>query len=109
MTTLKAKTNERFYREIQYKDSSGTAIDITGYSIDMDIKTKNGVMIENLSVGSGIALTTPLQGQFTVTVADCSAWITGMAVSDLVITDDSGNEVASETFNINIIQGITRV
>ena len=107
--TLKQKTNERFYREIQYKDANSSVIDITGYSVDMDIKTKNGVTIADLSVGSGITLTTPAQGKFTVLVTDCTNWIVGLAVSDLVITDGSGNEVASETFYINIKQGITSV
>ena len=109
MTTLRVKTNERFYREMQYKDANDAAIDITSYSIDMDIKSRAGALIANLSIGSGITITTAASGMFTVEVTDTSQWGIGLARADIVLTDASSDVTASETFNIDIIQGITSI
>lgn len=109
MPTLRVKTNERFYREMQYKDANDTGIDITGYSIDLGINARNGTAIANLSIGSGITITTANIGKFTVEVTDTSSWPIGIAKSDIVLTNASSEVAASETFNIEIIEGITSV
>ena len=105
--TLDQKTNEAFYREMQYKDSTGTAIDITGYTIEMDIRDKNGVIIYAFSIGTGITVATAASGLFTVQLNDISAWQTGLNKADVIFTDSFG--VTTETFFVNVIKGITSV
>ena len=105
--TLSQKTNESFYREMAYKNSAGTAIDITAYTIKMDVRTPDGVLIQSFSIGSGITVTNASAGLFTVQEDNIQTWQVGIQKSDVIFTDSFG--VTTETFLINVIDGITNV
>ena len=103
---LNQKNNESFVREMAYKDSNGVAIPITGFTIKMDVRTTTGTLIYAFSVGTGITITSGAGGLFTVQLNDISAWTVGTNVADVVINDGT-LDVATETFYIKVIDGIT--
>ena len=90
-----------------YRQGDGQPIDITSYSIDIEIESGKGEVIEDLSIGSGITITDSAGGIFTVFVADTSLWPVGRLKSDILITRPDNKVVASETFYINVIEGVT--
>ena len=105
--TLKQKTNEAFYRECIYKDSDGNVINITGYTIHMDVRDKNGTLVYAFSIGTGITVTSAVGGAFAIQLNDISTWQEGLSRADIVFTDSFG--VTTETFYIQVIDGITDV
>lgn len=51
------------------QDSTGTAINITGYTVTLQVRNQvTNALVQQLTVGSGITLTTPLSGLATYQV-----------------------------------------
>jgi hypothetical protein len=79
---------------LTHKDSSGSAIDNTGYSANMDIRSAaGGSLIENLSSTGGEITLGGTNGRITLALTDTAtgAITAGRYVYDLELTNDSGS------------------
>lgn len=113
------KNNSAFNPEMRYviiddtdpdDRTLDTAIDITGFSISMKIKTDAAVLIQEFSTGAGtITITDAVNGYYKPLLADTSAWSEQVAKADIVLNDVLGDGLndGTETFYLNIMQGIT--
>ena len=81
-------------KTLTWTDANGDAVDITGYTIDLEgmiTKTKSVKKID-LAVGSGFTLTTPTSGIFTMEIpfATTTAYDFFKIVYNLVMTNAAG-------------------
>ena len=62
---------DTFALQILYKDSSGSAINLTGYSANMEIRDKPGgkIVCATASVGDGITITSASGGQIDILIS----------------------------------------
>jgi hypothetical protein len=82
-TNFTVRTSGSFNFVAEVVDDSDVAVNITGYTVNMDIKKSDGT-----TVASNVAtITTPASGLITVLVADCSAWPVETLYYDLVLTN----------------------
>ena len=105
-----------FERQIQYRDSAGDPVDLTNYGARMQIRPSIGsdtviISLTSDSVdvdGTGIIMTTPSSGTFTVKISAASSsglTFSNEAVYDLEIYSGSG----VSTFVSRILQGSVRL
>ena len=105
--TIETKNNEAFYRECLYQNSLGESILLDGFTIEMDVKERDGTLIQSFSIGSGITVTNSALGAFSIQENNITAWPIGKHIADIVLTDTKGK--SSETFYIKVIGGVTNV
>ena len=94
-----------------------TPVDITGYTIKMDIasftmvneKVVIGTTFDSFITGTDITITDATGGYFKPLSADISAWTQQVAVADVVFTDVLGDGLNDTTrlFFLNIEDGVT--
>jgi hypothetical protein len=100
-------------RTMTWKDSGGTGIDITGYTIEMHVRKgeeDEDTLLELATGGSGIVLTTPASGIFTVTITatQTAALPAGAWVYDLEMDDGSGVKTRLIEGTFTVDREITR-
>jgi len=82
-----------YNKRIQWKDSSGTAVNIAGYTAFLEVKNnkQETAALISLSIGSGITLTTPASGilDIAITATQTAAFDFDRAVYDLVLVNGS--------------------
>ena len=110
--TLDQKTNEAFYHELTYYEPDGTTPkNITDIDIVIEIRDDNDLLVKRFSnignVASDLEKLTPLSGLYSIseTQANVDGWKPCLAESDIIYTED--REDATETFNVNIIKGVS--
>jgi hypothetical protein len=93
-----------------YKDNNGNPIDLTGWTVKMDIRTKKGGdLLYSLSVGSGVT-NGGANGTitFTLTIAQTTT-LKGSPVYDLVMTNAGATQaIPILTGNLNITQRVSQ-
>src|SRR4051812_2654727 len=78
-------------RVFQWTDEDGVAVNITGYTISMSIKSGSTTLLSCTTANSRFALTTPTSGIFTLTVAAADmGFAAGVYQYDLFLTSGSG-------------------
>ena len=104
------KIGDTFKYTCIYSDADGVGIDLTGSSIDVQAKinAESDVKLFDLSIGSGITVTDAVNGEFEMLVDDTTAWEIGIYQCDIQYTDASGVVSSTETFEIEVIQDVTR-
>jgi hypothetical protein len=90
-TTVVIDQARDFYLTTVYQDSTGTPINLTGYTATFAIgNSYNGATVLTLTVGSGITITAST-GTITVHATSSQTAITdGSYVAELVITSSAG-------------------
>lgn len=83
-------------------DGSGSAVDLTGYTIEATIKDHAGNVIATPSV----SITDATAGEYLMTVADTSAWPATVLYSDVTYTDILSTVSSSETFLIIVQENV---
>ena len=57
---------------VQWLDSSGTAVDLTGFDVRSQVRTayadQGGVVLADLTIGDGVTVTDPAEGKFVLTI-----------------------------------------
>ncbi len=102
-----------FLTEIQYKDSNGVAVNLTGYIIRMQArkhKRSNTALIDVSTATSGVTITDAASGTFEVklTPAETAALNGGVLYYDLELVDTSGDVTRLIQGNINVSEEVTR-
>jgi hypothetical protein len=83
---IKIKTGSTFKLNGALTDSNGDAVNLTGYSIDLDVITPLGVSLVNASVGPGITITNAAGGLWETAETDTTLWPLGLIEFDLKYT-----------------------
>ena len=88
-------------------EEGGSAIDLTGYTVAAQIRTRTDVLIAALTVT--VADQTTQRGRFTITATATAtaAWPIGSFECDIQFTI-AGVVTSSETFGFNVVKDITR-
>lgn len=95
-----------------YQDNSGTAIDITGYTVFFTIKTdpdddsidSNAIIMKNI-----ISHTNPTNGTTLISLSNTDTDIDpGLYVADIQIKDINSNITSSNKFSVSVSRDITR-
>lgn len=86
----------RFVRTLTYKNEDGQPIDLTGYSVRMDIrggKSKSATLIHDLATAGDISITDAAGGEVTVDIPDetTAGFSFGTAFHDVELEDSAGN------------------
>ena len=103
----KVRTSGSLYFIAYYEDDAGNAIDLTGYTSDMDVKEADGTMVEeNNPAGTVVDITDAANGEITVQVNDLSAWPTGSLQYDLILINGSLKQPILWG-EIEVAQGVT--
>ena len=91
-------------------DADGVGIDLTGSSIKVQAKINpdSDVSLFDLAIGSGITVTDAVNGEFEMLVSDTTAWEIGIYQCDIQYTNASSIIESTETFEIEVIQDVTR-
>ena len=104
------KIGDTFKYTCIYSDADGAGIDLTGSSIKVQAKinAESDVSLFDLAIGSGITVTDAVNGEFEMLVSDTTAWEIGIYQIDIQYTDASSIIESTETFEIEVIQDVTR-
>ncbi|SFM92834.1 hypothetical protein [Nitrosomonas communis] len=84
------------------KDGSGSPVNLTGHTIVAKIRDAAGNVIATPSV----SVTSAAAGEYTMTVADTSAWPVTTLYSDVTYTDPQSAVASTETFQIIVQEAI---
>ena len=102
-----------FKADLTFTDSENNVVDLTGYSINMQARSKvsSSETVLDLSVGSGITITNPVGGLFEIeqSAAETAA-LTGGAVLvyDLELTNPAGQVTRLLQGKIMVSPEVTR-
>ncbi|NCC99966.1 MAG: hypothetical protein EOL95_09755 [Bacteroidia bacterium] len=91
---------------------NSVAKDLTDYTINMQIrKDYNSSPYLSLSTGSGITLSDPTNGEFTVTITDAQSKLFNFvtAIYDIQLTDTSGLKKTYVKGTITLIKEVTKI
>ena len=91
-------------------DSTGAAIDITGYTLEYTVKTTKETSVELFTV-SDTVFTNPTQGQHTFIVPSASTdlWTVRSNVYDVVTIDTSTIRTTFQIGAFNVLQPVHNV
>ena len=105
--TFKKNLSIRF--KFTHKTNDGVPIDITGYSIKIYSKYKDGDIIESSTDNGEIQIINELDGTFKYEKLDLSMCKTGAYIAELEFTDRDGFKYGTSTFNYTIIESISEM
>ena len=80
-------------------------IDLTGYAIRCQLRSAAGALIASLTVSIDLAART---FSLSATAAATSLWPIGRVDCDVEFTDPLSTVRSTQTFRLNIVEGITR-
>jgi len=103
---IEIKTGSTFQFTAAHTDSDGDAVDLTGYSIDLDI-IASGVSLVNASVGDGITITSAAGGLWETDEYDTSAWPTGLIEFDIKYTV-GGFSTHTDSGYLRVSEGVSQ-
>jgi len=111
--TLETYQGEMFTREVIWKDSNGTVINLTGYTSRMCIRTDINTepVIDLSSNTNGGIVITPNEGKIVITIKSSQTrLLTGQKyIYDLFLIDSNGNGTVLLYGNINNIISVTAI
>lgn len=99
---IKHKRGDTFNLSVVANNGSGSAVNLTGYTIAPKIKDNAGNVIATPSV----MVTSASKGEYDLTVADTSAWPDTVLYGDVTYTDPQSNIESTETFLIIVEESI---
>ena len=85
------------------EDDGTTPLNLTGWTIASQVRTKRSVLLADLTVD----LHTPASGQFSLRTDATTTWPTGMAEMDISYTDAGGRVMSTETLTIRVEHDVT--
>ena len=85
------------------EDNGTTPLNLTGWTIASQVRTKRGSLLSELTVD----LHTPLAGQYSLRSDATATWPTGMAEMDISYTDSGGRVMSTETLLVSIEHDVT--
>lgn len=107
---FKIEQGATFNNTITYEDASGNKINLTGATITLKAKDNRSDtnFVINLSIGNGITLSDPTQGQFTISIpaATTATYDWNRAFYDLDI-DQSGTITRLLQGQIQIVKSVS--
>jgi hypothetical protein len=106
--TILHKRGDTLIWNARYTNPDGSPVDVTNYGIAMQIRTPTGLLIADVSIGAGITLTTPMDGQYQIRIDPnvTSTWPGETCNFDIQYTLN-GVVVSSETGSLKIEKDIT--
>ncbi|SFJ00159.1 hypothetical protein [Nitrosomonas sp. Nm34] len=99
---INIKKGDTFSVAVIAKDGSGSPVNLTGYTITPKIKDNAGNVIATPSV----SVTSAAAGEYTMSVANTSAWPLGVLFGDVTYTDPGSAVESTETFQIIVQEAI---
>lgn len=99
---INIKKGDTFSVAVIAKDGSGSPVNLTGYTIAPKVKDNAGNVIATPSV----SVTNAATGEYTITVADTSAWPLGVLFGDVTYTGPGSVVESTETFKIIVQENI---
>lgn len=100
---IKVKRGDTFARLVQLVDN-GAPVDITDWTIASQLRYQNGTLLAQLAVG----IVDAVNGRFSLTFADTTAWPVQAFNSDIQFTSAGATIASTETFVVQVIQDITQ-
>lgn len=88
-------------------ETEGVAVDITGWTIASQIRDRDDIVIQTLTV----TITDAVNGRLSLsaTPTQTELWPVSSLFCDIEFIDDTGVVTSTETFTINVLLDITRV
>ena len=110
-----ARTKSAFNKTFVYKDTAGVGVNLTGYTLLMDIKKSDGTAVADFTIGTGITLAnqTTNPGQFTILAPASSgtnntaAWPVETLYYDLLIGTTAQTAQAVLWGSVFVSAGVT--
>ena len=104
MNYLKFKRGDTYHLQVTLRDENGDVINITGYTIESQIRQPTGELISTLTT----TLTDPTNGTFTLEDTDTQSWPVGCQFQDIEYTGTGGTVTSTETFKVDVQEDITQ-
>lgn len=104
-TKIRFKRGDTFIFYATLKNTSGAAIDLTGWAIKSQVRNANDSLMDE----AVITVTSAVSGQYSIKISDTSAWVPNEIYSmDIQYTDPADSIISTETLYIAIIKDQTR-
>lgn len=102
---LRIKRGDTLSLAFAAKTDEGTVQDLTGYAVTSQVRAPQGALVADLDV----VIVDAVAGELTLgaTAAATAAWPLGKLICDLRL-DLAGDVVHSETFEVIVIEAVTR-
>jgi hypothetical protein len=97
------KRGSTFYYDVILTDDTGTAVDISGFIIESEIRDSDLKLIDSCVC----TILDGTHGKYNLTVADTTKWDIGTYQTDIKMTDTGGIVRYTDTFKIKVIERIT--
>ena len=109
-SVINLKRGDTLRWTITFTDSAGTIIDVTGHDFLCQARRtlESATTLFDLSVGSGITLTDPTNGEIELFIADTTGFGVGSYFVDIQRTDTVGDIQSTDTFKLNVITDVSR-
>ena len=101
------KTGDTFQFTAAHTTTAGVAIDLTGYTIFLDLTAKDGTVLLDAAVGSGITVTSAGDGLWETAETDTIAWPLGQIKFDIKYVT-SGFVTHTETGILQVQEGLSQ-
>ena len=85
------------------EDDGTTPLNLTGWTIASQVRTKRGLLLADLTVD----LHTPIAGQYSLRTDATTTWPTGMAEMDISYSDSGGRVMSTETLIVHVEHDVT--
>jgi len=103
MTAMTIKPGDTFLLECSVTEDNATPLDLTGWTIASQVRTKRGVLLADLTVD----IHTPATGEYSLRTDATSDWPTGVAEMDIAYTDSGGRIMSTETLTLSVEHDVT--
>lgn len=104
MSYLQFKRGDTFKLSVLLTDSNGDAVDITGYTIESQIRQPTGELISSLTA----TITDATGGAFELEDTDTQEWPIGCQFQDIQYTDTGGDVNSTQTIKVDVKEDITQ-
>lgn len=103
MNTIEVKEYDTLRISCEYQDNDGLPLSLDGIDVQSTMRSLNNQYSHTL----GIELSDVAQGKFVLT-SDVTRFVPTVYNVDVSFLEtSSGSRITSETFNVNVIQGVT--
>lgn len=99
------KRGDTFQFSAAVTDTAGVAIDITGWTIQAQVRNESMTLIDE----AVITVTDAAGGEYKLTIDDTTAWVPRETYAmDIQYIDSGGVKVSTETLYISVLQDVTQ-
>ena len=102
-TLIRHKRGDTFTATVTYRDSTGTLVDLAGYTVRCQVKNGSGVLIEALTVthvSTGVVT-------ISATAAQTALWPIATLKADIEYASAGGVVQSTDTFHLAVSEDIT--